>query len=258
MAGKIKTANVYSLKGEVVKTLALPSVFQTSYRPDVIKKAVVASEANKRQPYGPSKMAGMRHSVKTWGKGRGVARVQRLAQGRHAAESPNNVTGRRAHPPKPEKDWSQKVNKKERILAKRSALAAVADEDMVRGRGHKFDDAVSLPLVVEDGFEGITSTKDVVELLDALGLGYDLDRAKDGKRIRAGRGTMRDRKYKVPRSVLLVVGDDDVPLFKGASNLTGVEVVSARGLNASLLAPGGDAGRLTVFSESALRRVGEW
>ena len=66
-------------------------MFPPCYRPDVIRKAVVAEEANKRQPYGSKPGAGIRHSVSTWGKGRGVARVQRLTQGAKAAESPNNV-----------------------------------------------------------------------------------------------------------------------------------------------------------------------
>ena len=64
----------------------------------------------------------MRHSVSTWGKGRGVARVQRIAAGRKATESPNNVSGRRAHPPVPEKIWDMKVNQKERALARLRTL----------------------------------------------------------------------------------------------------------------------------------------
>ncbi len=100
------TVNVYSLTGEVIKTQSLPAVFATQFRPDVIHRAVVAEEANRRQPYGSKPGAGIRHSVSTWGKGRGVARVQRLAQGAKGAESPNNVGGRRAFPPRVDKVWS--------------------------------------------------------------------------------------------------------------------------------------------------------
>ncbi|MCD6383264.1 MAG: 50S ribosomal protein L4, partial [Thermoplasmata archaeon] len=139
---------VYDLKGKAVKEITLPEVFNTPYRPDVIHRAVVAAQANRRQPYGPSPMAGMRHAVSTWGKGRGVARVQRLTQGRRAAESPNNVGGRRAHPPRVEKDWSKKINKKERILAIRSALAATKVRDLVMARGHRVPDDRTLPVVV--------------------------------------------------------------------------------------------------------------
>lgn len=250
--------NVYSLKGEVVKKVALPPVFTTPFRPDVIRRVVSAFEANRRQPYGPSKLAGMRHAVSTWGKGRGVARVQRLTQGRRAAESPNNVGGRRAHPPVPEKNLHKKVNEKERRLAKFSALAATADENKVAGRGHLFSEGVSLPVVVEDEIERISTTREVIEALRSLGLEDDIIRAKNGKHVRAGRGKMRGRRYRKPKSLLIVVSEESVPLSKSAGNLPGVDVVSPRSLNASVLAPGGDPGRLTVLSESALKMMEEW
>jgi large subunit ribosomal protein L4e len=154
-----KNVNIYSLSGEVVKQAELPAAFETDYRPDVIRKAVVAEESNKRQPYGAMFEAGMRHSVSTWGKGRGAARVQRLAQGAKGAESPNNVGGRRAFPPKPERSWELKVNRKERILARRSALAALSDDAMVKGRGHQFKEGVTLPIVFEDSVEGLRTAR---------------------------------------------------------------------------------------------------
>jgi large subunit ribosomal protein L4e len=250
--------NVYSVSGDVVRSVELPKAFSTEYRPDLIHRATVAEEANKRQPYGPSEKAGMRHAVSQWGKGRGVSRVQRLTQGSKAAESPNNVGGRRAFPPKPEKDYSKKVNKKERNKAKLSALAALSDQELVKKRGHQFDDGITVPVIVEDKFEGLSTTNEVVSVLDSIGLSADLDRAKDGKKIRAGRGKMRSRKYKTPRSLLLVVSGKEVPLFQGAHNLPGVEVVTIEGLNTGRLAPGGAAGRLAIFSEAALSKVGGW
>jgi len=250
--------NIYSVKGDVVKSVELPAAFATEYRPDIIHRAAVAEMANKRQPYGPSPKAGMRHAVSQWGKGRGVARVQRLTQGSKAAESPNNVGGRRAFPPKPEKDYSKKVNRKEKSKAKMSALAALADPEMVKQRGHQFDDGITMPVVVEDEFEKLATTSDVVSALESIGVSADLARAKDGKKIRAGRGKMRGRRYKTPRSILLVVSAQEAPVFMGANNLPGVEIISTEGLSAGVLAPGGQAGRLAVFSESALKKVGEW
>ncbi len=250
--------NIYSLKGEVVKTVDLPAVFKTEFRPDIIKRAAVAELANQRQPYGPNPGAGMRHAVAQWGKGRGTSRVQRLTQGNKAAESPNNVGGRRAWPPKVEKDWSKKVNRKERLKARMSALAALSNGEIVRLRGHQFDENLTVPVIVEDDLEKLSTTKEVMDALQSIGVDGDLDRAKDGKKIRAGRGKMRGRKYKTPRSLLIVVSDKEAPLFLGAKNLPGVEVVDPTGLNAGILAPGGDAGRLAVFSESALKKIGEW
>ncbi len=258
MATKKAQVNVYSVKGEVVKKEALPTIFSTAYRPDVIKKAVVAEETNHRQPYGSKPGAGTRHSVSTWGKGRGVSRVQRISGGSKGAESPNNVGGRRAFPPKVDRDWSHKINRKERLMAKCSALAALSNAEMVRKRGHLFDDATTLPVVFEDSMEKLESTADVVGALQGVGLGSDLVRAKDAITVRPGKGKMRGRRFKGARSVLIVVSDKAAPIFHSAKNLPGVEVVSPEQLNAGTLAPGGAAGRLAVFSEAALKKIGEW
>lgn len=258
MAGNKSKVNVYSLEGKVVKTTELPGVFNTEFRPDVIRRAVVAEEANQRQPYGSKPGAGIRHAASTWGKGRGVARVQRQTQGAKAVESPNNIGGRRAFPPLAEKNWSKKCNQKERILARMSALAAVSDVVVVKNRGHQFDDAVTLPVVFDDKIESLKTTADVLEALKTIGLDADVDRAKDGKKVRAGRGKMRARRFRSPRALLIVVSNEKADLFTGAKNLAGVEIAYADKLNAGVLAPGGNPGRLTVFSESALKMVGEW
>ncbi|HDD59889.1 MAG: 50S ribosomal protein L4 [Thermoplasmata archaeon] len=253
--GAGEKVNVYDLQGKVVGEIELPPVFQTPFRPDVIHRAVVAAQANRRQPYGPSKKAGMRHAVSTWGKGRGVARVQRLTQGRRAAESPNNVGGRRAHPPKPEKDWTKKVNRKERLLAIRSALAATKDPELVRARGHRVPEDRTLPVVVVDEFQSIKKTSEVMKVLRNLGLEDDVIRAKEGRHIRAGKGKRRGRKYRQPKSLLMIVPEDSDVLRSGR-NLPGVHVVTPRTLNAEYLAPGGVAGRLTLITQSALKGMG--
>lgn len=250
--------NVYSVKGDVAGKIDVPEAFETPYRPDLIKKAVLAAAANGRQPYGPGKRSGMRHSVSTWGKGRGTARVQRVHDGRKATESPNNVSGRRAHPPVPERIWELKVNQKERVLARKSALAATACAECVKARGHQFDDNVSFPIVVDDEVQDLAATSDVYALFEKIGISYDVDRAKAGTKIRAGKGTMRNRKYRTPVSVLVVVSDSEAAIVKGAKNLPGVDVMTVGSISAPVLAPGGDAGRLTVYTKSAIAKIGEW
>ena len=71
---------------------------------------------------------------------------------------------------------------------------------------------------------------------------------------------MRNRKYRTPVSVLIVVSDAEreSPIFKSASNLPGVTVEEVGTLNTSILAPGGDAGRLTVYTKSAIDAIGAW
>ena len=59
---------VYDLEGKEVEEVKLPKVFSYAYRPDIIKKAVLASQANRRQPYGLDPLAGKRTSAHYHGK----------------------------------------------------------------------------------------------------------------------------------------------------------------------------------------------
>ena len=114
-----------------------------------------------------------------------------------------------------------------------------------------------MPIVVQDALEEIESTSEAVEFFEALGVQEDLNRAKDGMHIRAGRGKMRGRRYRVPRGPLLVVRNAS-RVRQGFGNLPGVEITTPAGLNAEVLAPGGNPGRLTVFSAGALEALRGW
>ena len=244
-------ATVKDLTGDAAGEVDLPPVFQTPYRPDLIHRAVLAAQANRTQPYGADPFAGKRTPAESFGSGRGMAHVPRQA-GR-ARRVPQAVSGRRAHPPKAEKDRTQKVNDKERKQAVRSAIAATADEELVRARGHRFDDDVELPVVVSDDFEDLVKTREAADAVEALGLGADVERA-DSATIRAGRGTTRGRKYRRPTSILFVTADEP---SRAARNLAGADVTTAREVNAEDLAPGTHAGRLTVWTESAIEEVAD-
>jgi len=246
--------NIYSLDGSASEKIELPKIFETPFRPDLIKKSFNVLHSNKRQPYGAYPLAGTRHAVASIGKGRGMSRVPRLTQGRNAAFAPCNVGGRRAHPPKAERNWKEKINRKEKLLAKNSAMAATSNKELVAKRGHKFDEKLTLPVIIDDKFEKIKKTKEVIKVLEKIGLYEDIIRAKNGKHIRAGKGKMRGRKYKTPKSLLIVSKNDDFQKY--LKNLTGVDVVKPSNINIEYLAPGGDAGRLTVFTKSALSELG--
>jgi len=249
--------NLYSLRGKASDILNLPTVFLGDVRKDLVRRAVLAARANRRQSYGPGKDAGMKHAVSTWGKGRGVARVQRITDGRRAAQSPGVVGGRRAHPPRPWKDWSMKINRKERVKAKNSALSAIRDAETVLARGHKFSKKLTLPVVIEDDVENLEKTAEAVDFLKKLGVYQDIERARNGRKVRAGRGKMRDRRYKSPKSFLFVVSD---PSDRGKAfrNLPGVDIISPKQLSTEILAPGGDPGRLTLFSAKAFEELRDW
>ncbi len=246
--------NVYNNKGAQAGEVDLPSVFDTPFRPDLIRKAVKVSRANRRQRYGANPVAGERHATASVGKGRGMSRVPRLTQGRAAALAPPNVGGRRAHPPQARRSFALDMNKKERRLAIASALAATANGELVKARGHRVSDNASFPVVCEDNFASTDKTKALQAALDAMGIAADLERAKDGRHMRSGMGKLRGRRFRQPRSILFVTADGQFP---AASNLPGVEVISAKNLSAEHLAPGGDAGRLTVFTKGALDQIKE-
>lgn len=270
-AGRLQ--EVYDIDVELGKKVSLPDSFSSEIRSDLVKLAVASARANRRQPYGSNPhegkrkpMSGMKHSVEWWGKGRGVSRIMRRTGQRRGAQNPHTLGGRRAHGPKVEKDWSRKLNRNERRLARNSALAATTNIEMVSGRGHRFAEEISsLPIVLGDysengekidieAFNLSGGTRKVNAIFEALGLGDDLRRARDGRKIRAGKATMRGRVHKTPKSVLLVVASKD-GLAKAARNLPGVDVVAAKDLSAEHLAPGGDLGRLTVFTKAAVEAL---
>ncbi len=247
-------AKVYNLEGETLKEIELPSFFNEEYRPDLIKRAFLSAFTARLQPKGTDLLAGKRRSAESYGKGYGLARVPRLPGGR-AAFAPMAVGGRRAHPPKVEKILWERINKKERIKAIKSALSATKDIELVKERGHKFS-ITELPIVVDNEFENLKKTKEVYNVFEKFGIAEDIIRAKEGIKIRAGKGKMRGRRYKKPKSVLVVVGDRCEAIL-ASRNLPGVDVITAKDLGIIHLAPGGVAGRLTVFTENAIEKLKE-
>ena len=245
------TATVYDLDGAAADEVELPAVFETTVRPDLIKAAVEAAQANRKQAYGADEYAGMRTPAESFGSGRGMAHVPRQnGQGRRV---PQAVKGRRAHPPKAEKDRSQTINTKEKKLGVRSAIAATADAELVAERGHEFDEDLDLPIVLSDTFEDLQKTQAVVDVLEGLGVAEDIERADETK-IKAGSGKARGRKYRRPSSILFVTSEEP---SKAARNLAGATVTTGREVNAEDLAPGTAPGRLTIWTESALAEVVE-
>ena len=242
-------ATVYTLDGDEDGEIDLPPVFESEYRPDLIRRAVLAAQANRKQDYGADEYAGMRTPAESFGSGRGMAHVPR--EGGRGRRVPQTVGGRRAHPPKAETDRTYDVNDKERQKAIRSAIAATADADVVAERGHVFDEDLEFPVVVSDEFESLNKTKEAAKALEALGLHGDIERADDAT-IRAGQGTTRGRKYRRPKSILFVTSEEP---SRAARNLAGADVTTAAELNAEDLAPGTHPGRLTVWTESAIEEV---
>lgn len=252
---------VISTDGEEKGKIRLPEVFESEVRPDIIKKAVLSAQSSRIQPKGAYPRAGMETSAETPQKGSGQTRVRRIkGRGYHAAGrsawAPFTAGGRRAHPPKLEKKEKERVNKKEKDLAIRSAISATKELKMVASRGHEIDGIDNLPIVVDDDFEEIKKTKEVKEVMERLGVWKDVERAKKGRSIRSGKGKARGRKYRRKIGPLLVVGQDR-GIFRASRNIPGVDLALVDEINVESLAPGGSPARLTIWTESALEKVKE-
>ena len=155
---------IIDLEGNAKSEAKLPKIFSTKHRPDVIKKAFLVHQSQKRQKYGAAPLAGKKSSAHYHGKrryrytmmNRETARIARI-HGRvgyltfRARIVPQATKGRKAHPPKAEKVWAQKINKKENIFAIKSALAASSNTKLVEKR-HKIK-KLDLPVIVVNDFE---------------------------------------------------------------------------------------------------------
>ena len=244
--------------------IELPAQFNEEVRPDLIRRAVLALQSSKRQPYGAKEEAGKRASVKLSKRRRnyrgtygfGISRTPRKILSRRGtrmfwvgAFSPNTVGGRRAHPPKAVKELTKKINKKERRKAIRAAISASIITDFVKKRGHIVPE--NYPFVLEEKFEELKKTKNIIEILNGIGLEKELIRVNK-KKVRPGKGKSRGRKYKTKKGPLIVVSKHS-SIMKAAGNIPGVDIISVKDINVEMLAPGEVPGRLTLWTAGAIK-----
>ncbi|MEK6983425.1 MAG: 50S ribosomal protein L4 [Nanoarchaeota archaeon] len=255
--------DVLDLSNNKVGEIKLPIHFEEEFRPDLIQRAVLTIQSHKRQGYAASKEAGKRASAKLSRRrrdyrgsyGYGISRVPRKILTRRGtrmnwvgAFAPGTVGGRRAHPPKSQKIWWQKINEKERTKAIRSAIAATITKELVVDRGHLTPE--NYPFALDDKFELIDKTKEAINAFKKLGLELEMSRSQE-KKLRAGKGKLRGRKYKKKKGILVVVSKTG-KLGKAVANIPGIDIVEVRSLNTELLAPGAKAGRLTLWTSAAI------
>ncbi|MEM5828440.1 MAG: 50S ribosomal protein L4 [Candidatus Aenigmatarchaeota archaeon] len=266
--------DVINLQAEKVREIKLDDkILEFPIRDDLVLRDVLRIQSNRRQPYGADPLAGLRTSAEYHGRrrpfrayvtqmGRGMARHQRI-HGKAplhmifvARISSNVRKGMRAHAPTSEKVWKQKINKKEKRLAILSAAIATLVKDFVISRGHKIENVKYFPIVIaNEELEKIKKAKDFKEFLFKLGLEKEFERIHERK-IRAGKGKMRGRRYKKRAGILIVVDSEEKAkkLRKILKNLN-VVVRSFNNLNSEILAPGAKLGRLTIWQENALKML---
>lgn len=252
-------AIIYGLDGKEVDKIEIPQIFTHKPRKDLISRVVVALESGEKQPQGRDPKAGQRNTAYSWGSGFGVARAPRrkgsgYPSARNAAFVPGVTGGRVTHPPRVDKYLLKKVNSNEKKQAITGAISATGKRELVGSRGHLIDDVPSFPLIIEDKLQTLKKTAEIVEVFENLGLIKDVNRAKFGRKIRAGKGKRRGRKFKRKKSVLIVI-NENLGIYQAARNIPGVDIINIKKLNCKDLAPGSKIGRLTLWVKSAINEL---
>jgi len=160
------------------------------------------------------------------------------------------------NPTKVWRRWHRRVNVTQKRHAVVTALAASSLPPLVMARGHRISEVAELPLVISDGLESVTKTKQAVEALKKIGAGEDMQKVLDSKKLRAGQGKARNRRYRM-RCGPLVIYNEDNGIKRAMRNVPGVETASVENLDLLRLAPGGSFGRFLIFTESAFKKLNE-
>jgi large subunit ribosomal protein L4e len=261
-------ANIVDKTGKSVGNFSFEGI-APAVRDDIFKKAVLAEFSLFRQEKGAKLTAGKRQTINvskrrkafrsTYGKGGSrtpkKAMWARGSQIRFVGAFVSQTTGgRRAHPPKAAKKLVKNMNIKEWNAAIMTGYTASLNRDLVTANGQRLP--ANYPVVLDNSVEEMTKTKDFVTLLNTLGFEEELDRTSERK-IRAGRGTMRNRTYKVKRGPLVVVSSSESPLVKAARNIQGFDVVSADLLLACDFGMSEKPGRAVIFTQKAAEEFKE-
>jgi len=253
--------SVFSLTGDKAGETTLPDVMTAPLRPDIVQFVHTNMAKNNRQAYAVSPWAGKQVSASSWGTGRAVARIPRVGGGgtsRSGQGAFGNMCrgGRMFAPTKTWRKWHRKINGTQRRYAVASALAASAVPALVMARGHKVDDVPEIPLVLDSSLESTKKTSAAKDILAAVGALADVEKAADSKKIRAGKGKARGRRYTLRRGPLVIYKNND-GVEQAFRNLPGVELCCVDRLNLLQLAPGGHMGRFCVWSQAALDALNE-
>lgn len=262
LAATRPVVSVLSVEGEtasVVGQVVLPAVFTAPIRPDVVNFVHTNIAKNNRQAYAVSREAGHQHSAESWGTGRAVSRIPRIAGGgtsRSGQGAFGNMCrgGRMFAPTRIWRRWHRKVNVNQRRFAIASALAASALPALVTARGHRIEKVPEVPLVLDDAVESILKTAQAVKALAKVGADADVEKVKDSKKITTGRGKSRNRRYSTRRGPLLVLANAN-GAEKAFRNIPGIEIANVERLNLLQLAPGGHLGRFVIWTKSAFEKL---
>jgi large subunit ribosomal protein L4e len=251
---------VYSEKSEATeKPVCLPAVFKAPIRPDIVSFIHHEVAKNHRQPYCVNRDAGHQTSAESWGTGRAVARIPRVRGGgthRSGQGAFGNMCrgGHMFAPTKVYRRWHRRVNVAQKRYAMCSAIAATGVPALVMAKGHRIEEIPEVPLVVSDKVQSYTKTKEAYIMLKRVKAYNDVDQVCKSKRMRAGKGKMRNRRRIMKRGPLIIY-DQDQGLTRAFRNIPGVDTIAVDQLNLLKLAPGGHVGRFCIWTESAFKKL---
>jgi len=239
--------------------VCLPAVFKAPIRPDIVSFIHHEVAKNHRQPYCVNRDAGHQTSAESWGTGRAVARIPRVRGGgthRSGQGAFGNMCrgGHMFAPTKVYRRWHRKVNVAQKRYAICSAIAATGVPALLLAKGHCTEEIPEVPFVVSDDVQAYKKTKEAYILLKRTKAYNDVDKVYKTKRMRAGKGKMRNRRTVMKRGPLIVY-DKDQGLTRAFRNLPGVETICVDKLNILKLAPGGHVGRFCIWTESAFKKL---
>jgi len=203
----------------------------------------------------------MGHSAESWGTGRAVSRIPRVSGGGTSRAGQGAFgnqcrKGRMFAPTKTWRRWHRKINTNQKRYAVASALAASALTALVQGRGHVIDQVPEIPLVVDGAIEKLQKTKQAIAALKTLGAYGDVEKTTASRKVRRGRGKMRNRRHVMRRGPLVIYNEDN-GIVKAFRNLPGVDTAQVDALNLLQLAPGGHLGRFIIWTQGAFTRLND-
>merc|ERR1712165_36433 len=132
--------------------------------------------------------------------------------------------------------------------------AATGVPALVMAKGHVISDIPEVPLVVSDKVQAFQKTKEAMVFLRRNKAWADVAKVYATRRMRAGKGKLRNRR-KVQKKGPLVIYDQDQGLTKAFRNIPGVDTMQVDNLNLLKLAPGGHVGRFCIWTESAFKKL---
>ena len=232
----MKKAVVLNLDGSKKRELELPECFSGFVRNDLILK--VHEAMKHKQPYAPFILAGMqasasgiiKHARRKWktAYGYGISRVPRKIFSRRgsrfswqAATIASARKGRQAHPPKVEAMQKFKsINKKEKKLALKSAIAATSSAEILKKKYPKIKE-INFPLIFDSAITQL-KTKELIALI---------------------------KKFLPYNNILIILGS------KEGMKAKIFDTARANMLSLKQLSDEGSPGKLAIYTENAIEEM---